>query len=501
MNTRVVKNYPSPRLMETIGATNQKPAEAIGELVANSFDARLLDNKLNIVVDMRDSQIAVIDDGKGMTASILEKAVCIAEDMSKHIERGEETKGHFGMGFKTSCSTLGRFYEIYTRPESENREYHVKFDIADYSSRPSGADAWDITIEDYEPINTSPLGNLKNGTAFVISRLKDKSIVTSAVLTYLGEAFKGHLDTGDHIIIIDENGIKHDAIPKTYNFIKGTRIEIDETFGVNDKYHITGWAALDSSTHNDGLYGFNIYRHNQLVEKWDKSWFSAHLMTSRIIGEVNMDFLDATFYKQGIQQSEDWKIVSQHMKEFLKVLVSSSRTLSKSQNVHKPCVVRDVAVDLRKEYGDGSTFAEVNNDEPIEAEETNFKSKDKNTGINETFKPIVKEQSLVLEDEGEIQITYLVKETAHNMLAPYDYIFSEGDEEEEEQAELQVIMFKDHPLWKKKQDENVIKILATYDSIYRLLVEKLEFDTSEALKIRNEWIKKRTAIEEGGNNE
>ena len=41
MSQRVVKNYPSPRLMETIGATNQKPAEAIGELVANSFDARI----------------------------------------------------------------------------------------------------------------------------------------------------------------------------------------------------------------------------------------------------------------------------------------------------------------------------------------------------------------------------------------------------------------------------------------------------------------------------
>ena len=41
MGKTVVKNYPSPRLMETIGATNQKPAEAIGELVANSFDARI----------------------------------------------------------------------------------------------------------------------------------------------------------------------------------------------------------------------------------------------------------------------------------------------------------------------------------------------------------------------------------------------------------------------------------------------------------------------------
>lgn len=83
MGTRVVKNYPSPRLMETIGATNQTPPEAIGELVANCFDARCGNEKLTITIDMCGGQVAVIDDGKGMTAEILEKAVCIAEDNFK----------------------------------------------------------------------------------------------------------------------------------------------------------------------------------------------------------------------------------------------------------------------------------------------------------------------------------------------------------------------------------------------------------------------------------
>ena len=113
MGTRVVKNYPSPRLMETIGATNQSPAEAIGELVANCFDARYKDEKLDITIDMRNDKIIVLDNGKGMTSSVLDRAVCIAEDMSRHIERGDGAKGHFGMGFKTSCSTLGLYYEIY----------------------------------------------------------------------------------------------------------------------------------------------------------------------------------------------------------------------------------------------------------------------------------------------------------------------------------------------------------------------------------------------------
>ena len=103
MGKRIVKNYPSPRLMETIGATNQSPQEAIGELVANCFDARYNDEKLDISIDLRDNRIIVVDNGKGMTSEVLEKAVCIAEDMSQHIERGEGAKGHFGMGFKTTC--------------------------------------------------------------------------------------------------------------------------------------------------------------------------------------------------------------------------------------------------------------------------------------------------------------------------------------------------------------------------------------------------------------
>ncbi len=488
MGKRVVKNYPSPRLMETIGATNQSPKEAIGELVANCFDARYENEKLDIVIDMRDEKIIIIDNGKGMTSEVLEKAVCIAEDMSRHIERGEGAKGHFGMGFKTSCSTLGKYYEIFTRPQGEKIEYHTEFDINDYGSRPSGSDAWDVTIEDFDHNDNSPLGDAEHGTAFVIERLKDKNITVSAVLAYMGEAFKSHIERGDKITIIDDSG-ENEAVPKKYDFIKGTRVGIDEIFGPNNKYHITGWMALDAQTHNDGLYGFNIYRHDQLVEKYDKTWFRAHLMTSRIIGEVNMDFLDATFYKQGIQQSEDWKYVAAHMKEYLKPIVSASNNISKKGNIHNPSELKKIVSELHDDY-------EIEEEVKEEDFDTNSKdggkgdlSKEKKQGINDSIKNIVKENSLILEDEGEIIITFVEKENGGGVHMPFDYIFSESDEEDK--AELQVLLFKNHPLWKKKTDDEVKRILATSDAIYRLLVEKLDLDTSKALKIRNEWMNNR----------
>lgn len=492
MAKHTVRNYPSPRLMETIGATNQSVPEAIGELVANCFDARITDSKVNIIVDLRDDEIKVIDDGKGMISEVLEKAVCIAEDMSKHIERGDGAKGHFGMGFKTSCSTLGRYYEIYTKPVEEEKEYHVEFDIAEYSKRPSNDNAWDVVIEDEISFVNSPIKNRKHGTAFVIKNLK-KKVSNGAIYEYLGEAFKGHLETGDAIIIKSE-GKDINVESKKYNFLPHTKIDINESFKLEEgdeeiECNIRGWVALDENTHNNGNYGFNIYRNNQLLEKWNKDWFNAHLMTSRIIGEVNMDFLESTFYKQGTQQSVKWIVASEHMKEYLKGIVKASREVSKEGNISKPNKLKKIVTELNNYYN-----TEVQDDIVIDNQlNENLMEKEKNSqGINNGIKGYFKEETLVLDDIGEIEITFLEKES--ELAVPFDYIYADGNYENKEKcnAELQVILIKNHPLWNKKVDIDVQKIIATSDSIYRMLIEKLKFDTSDALKIRNEWINQKT---------
>jgi hypothetical protein len=45
------------------------------------------------------------------------------------------------------------------------------------------------------------------------------------------------------------------------------------------------------------------------VESWNKDWFKVHLMTSRIIGEVHLDFVQANFHKQGFEKTTpEWKL-------------------------------------------------------------------------------------------------------------------------------------------------------------------------------------------------
>ena len=481
MGSRTVKNYPSPRLMANIGATNQSVPESIGELVANCFDARVGNEKVEVAVVLGDDKISVIDNCRGMTGDILEKAVCIAEDMSRHIERGEDAKGHFGMGFKAACSALGAYYEIFTRPVGEDTEYHVAFDINDYSRRDSGADAWDVVIEDGPVDGTGVLARVPHGSAFIISRLRNPDPMPGAIVRYLGAAFKGHLETGDRIVLVQGRD-RTEIEPVSYKYLPGTKVDIDTACGPNGKYRITGWMALSDQTHNDGMYGFNIYRHGQLVMPWDKSWFKAHLMTSRIIGDVELGFIDSTFYKQGLQETPEWKLVSGYMKEYLKTLVAGSRHLSRSGNVHDAQEVRRVAESLAEQYGGESILPDDELTAPVE-ESTAADT----AGINTTVRNVVTERSLELESGLTVNITIVNRGRGSDVNAPFDYIYEEGDDDGDPSA-LQVIVYEDHPLWKKKVSDEVRQVLAASDAIYRVLVEKLSVAPAEATRMRNDWV-------------
>ena len=196
---------------------------------------------------------------------------------------------------------------------------------------------------------------------------------------------------------------------------------------------------------------------------------------------------------QGVQQSEDWKYVVIHMTNYLKGIVSASNNISKKGNIHKPAEMKKIVKSLHDDYGVDDEIDEIDYDaEPASDRKSTRGEKGGNneSGINDSIKSIVTEETLIFEDEGEITITYFEKEGVENISAPFDYIFSEGDDDDK--AELQVILIKNHPLWSKKVDDEARMIVATSDAIYRMLVEKLSIDTSKALKIRNEWVRKRT---------
>lgn len=483
MSKKSYRNPPSPKLLEKIGATNLTLADAIAEIVANSFDAAPDDEHLLVDVAVSDNGVSVIDNGIGMTEEVLVEAVKLGVDMSDVMKKRAGTKGKFGLGMKTACASMGRWWAVYTRPIGSPNEYRVVFDLAEWERRPDSPDAWTIEIEELEANGSGPLGIRKHGTAVVVQKLRTKDPFAGAVLKKLGEAFKPHLEQGD---VIKVNGAE--AAPHIYHFVPDSKIPIQVRFGPRDEYAITGWVAIDQQTHNDGQYGFNIYRHDQLVQTWNQDWFRGHLMTSRIIGEVHMDFIDATFFKQGLQQSDLWNMASAEMEEFMKPIVRASRELSRQGNINSPAIRTGIVRTMRSEAGvdplpvPGPTPDPTSGDEPPAV----------CGGSRELPRLQVDLEGLVLENGMRVMLSWVEADMSPSG-PPFDYLPDDGDA-----MGIQAVLNTSHPLYAASKDLNQLRHLAVADSIQRCLVDRCALDGRAATEARNAWLLVALGVPEGG---
>ncbi len=481
-------NPPSPKLLEKIGATNLTLADAIAEVVANSFDASIDEEKTVIEVTVDPEHILVVDNGIGMSEAVLVEAVKLGVDMSDVVTKKAGAKGKFGLGMKTACASIGRWWAVYTRPFGENKEYRVAFDLAEWEQRADLPDAWTIYIEELEPDVSGPLGDRPHGTAIAVQKLRTKNPMVGSVLTKLGESFKPHLKQGDVILV---NG--DPAMPHVYKFVPGTEVPIDLRFGPSSQYKIEGWVAIDQQTHNDGQYGFNIYRHGQLVQTWYQGWFRAHLMTSRIIGEVKMDFIDPTFFKQGLQDSEVWRLAYAEMREFMKPITSACSNLSKKGNINVSATRNKIVGDMREVLalppaenvpGGGATSGSEDPEEP------NGSGCTTNTGPH--IKLQVEAEQVVLETGTRISVSWLEASLGSDG-PPFDYI-----DDSEDPVGLQTIVNTDHPLYDRSKDPDQLRRLAVADSILRYLVDRCSVESRRAVEVRNAWLLKVLESPKGG---
>ena len=467
------KNSPSPKLLEKIGATNLTLADAVAEIVANSFDAAVDGQPTIVEVQVDGEEVCVVDSGAGMTEEVLVEAVKLGVDMSHIVKKPQGAKGRFGLGMKTACASIGRWWAVYTRPIGSGSEFRVVFDLAEWERRPDAPEAWTIQVEELDLPADGPLGQREHGTAVVVRQIRQRDPLAGAVLTKLGEAFKPHLEQMDSILV---NG--DPAIPHKYTFVPNSRVPVEITFGTSDQFRIAGWVAIDKQTHNEGDYGFNIYRHAQLVQTWCQEWFAGHLMTSRIIGEVHMDFIDATFFKQGLQQSERWRQASAEMKEFLKPVVRASRELSRKGNINSPVLAQQIVSEMYVGLGlesprshDGGSGGDALGDQ----------SSGDDQPKRELPKLRVDLESLVLEDGRELSLS-LVEQELSTGGTPFDFLLDEAG------LALLAVLNTSHPLFLETKDMEQLRILAIADSILRFLVDECGMSGRKAAEIRSAWI-------------
>jgi hypothetical protein len=478
---------PDPTLMEDIGATSFSVADAIVELVANSVDARSEDAKLEIVVDVSHEAIRVIDDGAGMSRDELAEAVRLGVKMDQLRAKGGGArgprKGMYGLGMKTAAASLGRRWAVHTRPVGADEEHRVEFDLDAWRGQSGKRDfKWRVTIETLEHDPEGPLGARSHGTAIVITGVREKNPMAGPVLDKLGAAYKPNIANGDVIVVNGEA-----ARAPEYDYLEHSRVEIDEQ--LDDDKHVRGWVALDKQTHNDGRFGLNLYRRGQLIEAWNKDWFTPHLMTSRLIGELEVDFVQPNFHKQGFEKTtDDWKLLSNFMREHLKPVVRASREMSRGRNDAGKFVrategmkqAMGVASDLGELDSGSSTPAGI--DSPEDDVGTEGTGRERATDPYTSGTEVEVEADTLVINGSKVRLAFIVEDFQSEQ-TPWDYMFDAPSNE------LQAVVNANSTLFQRAQrDHELLGVLALADSVASFLVRERGFDADRARSIRDQWL-------------
>jgi Histidine kinase-, DNA gyrase B-, and HSP90-like ATPase len=476
MSKKTIAITPDTSLMEKIGATNFTLAEAVVELVANSLDARRheanqdpIPVRVDVTVDPK--QVVVVDDASGMTEEVLASALTLGVQMDKVLGK-RKRKGMYGLGLKTAAASIGRTWAVHTRPMNQNVEYMVEFNLQEYAEKGE----WTIDIFSRKPSADTPLGARKSGTAVVVTALRDANPSPGAVLDLLGEAYKPHISEGD---VLTVNGQEARAVEPD---LADRTVEFDVE--VKPGWRVRGRVAVDKKTHNDGCYGFNLYRENQLIVTWDKSWIPAHLMTSRIVGEAHLDYMPVNFNKQGFKrQSPEWVLTTECMKEWLKPTVRASREASKGRS--DDYKEKRAIEGMKRAYNvvAGGALSEA----PIpEGPEPTCGTSTESGGVAPASAPVDQVTHEHLFVNGKTVVPTFEAVDYGSEITPWDYLFSEFDGGA--RIEVKAVLNTCSSLFEKSNDHEMLGVLAQADCVTRCLMEQLGVPSQEARALRDRWI-------------
>lgn len=114
--TRDGTNEPDARgLLEAIRAAGYTAEQAIADLVDNAISAGASKVTFRLVRDNTEIvRVAILDDGRGMDAATLERAMRFGGEML----RDERSLGRFGVGLKQAALSLGRTLTVLSRTSS-----------------------------------------------------------------------------------------------------------------------------------------------------------------------------------------------------------------------------------------------------------------------------------------------------------------------------------------------------------------------------------------------
>jgi hypothetical protein len=280
----------------------------------------------------------------------------------------------------------------------------------------------------------------------------------------LGTAYKP-LISDTNIIRVNGEAV----MAKPYNILEGSRIEIDIVIDEELGWRVTGWGGLDSKTHNDSLYGFQLYRKDQLIEPWNKDFFRAHLMTSRLMGELHLDFIPTNYTKKGFHvESREWKAARTALIAALKPLAKASGDMAKGKN--DPMRGAKAIEGLQRAAGAAPR---------IDAGELSGASAGTNQDSPSTVLAI--DSDAIVIGSLVVNLAYTFEDWGDEQIL-WDYIY------DDEAKELQAVINVGSRLYESASDAKFLGILALADVVTRFLVSRHGMPLQRALEIRDKWI-------------
>lgn len=474
MKVHNIDAVPAPRLMQTIGATALSPTAAVAELVANCLDARIDNCDLRVEVRLLENRIEVVDDARGMPLEILKEALRLGVLMDSVTNTRSGRMGTYGLGMKTASASLGDRWGVITRPVGAVTpvEFRASFDLKEWARRGSSVEEWIIPLQAGPPDYLGPLGKRPHGTVIWIEALRFKDHLPGPYLDYLSRAFAPFMRERNSIVV---NG--QVATISEPNLVAGSRKEFAEVVDEERGWVARGWVGLDTKTHNDGIYGIHLYRHDQLIELHNQEFFSPHPMTSRILGEAHLDFVPVNFNKVDFSKgTEEWKFARAVMKELIKPVAEASRIMSKGR--HDKTRATKAVARLNEAFKGPSGFVEAYVHSPVEPT-TDYGSKgDESSAPMHRLRASGRTLSL---GRGPVHIDAQVDELS-SQFTPWDYIFAPASNQ------LLVVINQESAAFRKMKDVGFLSCIAVADCISRFLIEREGIEPSKARRVSNEWL-------------
>lgn len=467
---------PHTSLLKKIGQASFSIWQAISELIANSLEAVPIGEKAEIHIHADLERILVVDNGVGMEKEVMIKAVRMAWPMEEICPYGSNSKRVFGLGMKTACASLGRWWSVETVPTEGATGYRVAFDLDDWSKR----DKWETDLEEISPSEVKLLKGAMSGTVITIRKLKIKPIPES-LRREISRAYVPHIRSGDRFYV---NEVLLREEPP--DLIPNTEVKVDITV---EGVQIQGWGALMSKGSLTN-YGFHWYRKGQLIEAFDKSFIPNHPAYRQVIGELHVDKMPVNFTKKGFEkESKEWKQAIAELPEvFQNLLNEAKKTRRQRRKDEWTDKEQQDAMDVMNRVGKSlaSTVIDADGSDDFVL-----------AGVVENF---ISEQSEKTEqDIRSLATRHPIKVGDQEVRWRHRFacLGEEGpllDYALERQNELLIVTNLDSPFSQILEDKVVLSMINVAEAISRFLVEDLGYDQTKAKSFRDVWLANASAI-------